>query len=173
MGHYDDEVNERNAETVDARHHTGRVLTGLVFGTLIGVGAGLLLAPASGQNTRHKLRDQALGARDQAVQAVEGVRAKAEEMQSAGREMLEENKRRLVRTAEAVRQSAQEAWTSQDQNDDTHRAPSDPGQVMLSHGNSVPSALGHATAEPANLGPARNGQSIRLSIGGPVGGSSA
>jgi gas vesicle protein len=173
MGHHHDEKVEMNDETTEAYHQAGSSLMGLLVGAAIGVGAGLLLAPASGQNTRQKLRDQALGARDQALQAVEGVRAKAEEVQTAGREMLEENKRRIVRTAEAARQSAQEAWTSQGENGDAHRAQSDSGQVMLSHGNSVPSALGHASAEPANSGPARNGQSVQLSIGGPTGGSNA
>ena len=110
MGHRHDI--EDDEEYVEEQGHSGGFLTGVLLGGLLGVGAGLLLAPAAGQDTRHKLRDRALSARDQARQAAEDARLKADDLQNSGREMLEENKRRIVRTAEAVKQSAQEAWKS-------------------------------------------------------------
>jgi len=106
--HDDDELLEE-----DEHDHGGGFVTGALLGGLVGVGVGLLLAPASGLDTRHRLRDKAVAARDEAMHKAEEARAKAEDLQASGREMLEENKRRIVRTAEAVKQSAQEAWTGE------------------------------------------------------------
>jgi len=123
MGHHHDDDDDA-MEYEDEHEHSGGFLTGVLLGALIGVGAGLLMAPAAGQDTRHKIRDRAMAARDQAMQAAEDAKAKATDLaedakakaadlQNSGREMIEENKRRLARTAEAVKQSAQEAWTSE------------------------------------------------------------
>ena len=111
MGHH----HEDDDEFEDDHDHPRGFLSGVLLGGFVGVAVGLLLAPAAGQVTRQKLRDRAVSARDQALEAAEGarhqalqaaeeVRAKAEDIQNTGREMLEENKRRIVRTAEAVRQ---------------------------------------------------------------------
>ena len=121
MGHHHDDSGFEDEHEND-RSRGGGFIGGVLLGGLVGVAAGLLLAPAAGQDTRRKLRDGAVSARDQAVeaaeearamavQAVDETRAKAEDIQHSGREMLEENKRRIVRTAEAVKQSVQEAWT--------------------------------------------------------------
>jgi gas vesicle protein len=84
--------------------------TGLVVGGLAGVIVGLLLAPASGNETRQRLQDQAFSVRDDAMQAVEQARAKAEALQGSGRELIEDNKRRITRTVEAARDGAVAAW---------------------------------------------------------------
>lgn len=84
--------------------------TGLVVGGLAGVIVGMLLAPAAGNETRQRLQDQALSVRDEAMQAVEQARAKAESLQGSGREIIEDNKRRITRTVEAARDGAVAAW---------------------------------------------------------------
>lgn len=84
--------------------------TGLVVGGLAGVIVGLLLAPATGNETRRRLQAQAFSVRDDALQAVEQARAKAEALQGTGRELIDDNKRRITRTVEAVRDSAVAAW---------------------------------------------------------------
>ena len=84
--------------------------TGVVIGGLAGVIVGLLLAPASGDDTRQRLQDQAFSVRDDAMQAVEQARSKAEALQGSGRELFEDNKRRIARTVEAARDGAVTAW---------------------------------------------------------------
>jgi gas vesicle protein len=84
--------------------------TGLIVGGLAGVIVGMLLAPASGDETRQRMQAQALAVRDDARQAVEQARVKAESLQNSGRELLEDNKQRITRTVEAARDSAVVAW---------------------------------------------------------------
>lgn len=88
--------------------------TGLVVGGLAGVIVGLLLAPSAGNETRQRLQDQASSVRDDARQAVEQARAKAEALQSSGRELIEDNKKRITRTVEAARDGAVAAWQAAD-----------------------------------------------------------
>ena len=121
MSHHHDD--DDDAEFEDEHEHSGGFLTGVLLGGLLGVGVGLLLAPAAGHDTRKKIRDQATFARDQALQAAEDARAKAEDIQNTGRELLEENKRRIVRTAEAVKHSAQAAWASEPAGDQPNPEP--------------------------------------------------
>ena len=113
MGHHHDEDDDYEEEHEHSHSHGGGFVSGALLGGLVGVAVGLLLAPAAGQDTRRKIRDSALSARDQALGAAEEARAKAEDLQNTGRELFEDNKRRIVRTAEAVKQSAQEAWTAE------------------------------------------------------------
>jgi gas vesicle protein len=84
--------------------------TGLVVGGLAGVIVGMLLAPAAGNETRQRLQDQAVSVREDAMQAVEQARARAEALQGSGRELIEDNKRRIMRTVEAARDGAVAAW---------------------------------------------------------------
>jgi gas vesicle protein len=174
MGHHHEDDDELEDEHEHDRPRG--FVSGVLLGGVVGVAAGLLLAPAAGQVTRQKLReraksarDQAMeaaeGARDQALQAAEDVRAKAEDIQNTGRELLEENKRRIVRTAEAVKQSAQEAWTSEDK----HGEPNT-GQPNASQGGSTYNLMGQAGSAQSNPGTPRSGEAPRTSHG-PTGGS--
>jgi gas vesicle protein len=135
--------------------------SGVFWGGLVGVAVGLLLAPAAGQATRHKLRAQAVSARDQALEAVEDVRAQAEDIQKTGREMLEENKRRIVRTAEAVKYSAQEAWANEDEQGEPQSGPTDAEQAMPSQDSSMYNLMEQIGAGQTNPGPARNDAAAR------------
>jgi gas vesicle protein len=90
------------------------MMTGLVVGGLAGVIVGLLLAPSAGNETRQRLQDQASSVRADARQAVEQARARAEALQSSGRELIEDNKRRITRTVEAARDGAVAAWQAAD-----------------------------------------------------------
>jgi len=159
MGHHHDHADDENEEEYEEEHsHGGGFLSGALLGVLLGLGVGLLMAPAAGRDTRHKLADRAASARDQAMQAAEDTRAKAvqvaeearakaKDLQHTGREMLEENKRRIERTAEAVKQSAQEAWTSSDNGEHV-----DPTPVAPAQANSMYNLMGQA-GKPAAGGP--------------------
>ena len=107
----DDDDNDEDDHEEQAGGGAGTFLMGLLFGGLIGLGAALLLAPASGEDTRQMLRQRATEVRDEALDRAEQARAKARELEANSREMLEAQTRRMARTAEAVRQSAVEAWS--------------------------------------------------------------
>jgi gas vesicle protein len=88
--------------------------TGVVIGGLAGVIVGILMAPSSGNETRQRMQDQASLARDDAMQAVEQARAKAQAWKGSGLELIEDNKRRIMRTVEAARDGAVTAWQATD-----------------------------------------------------------
>jgi gas vesicle protein len=83
---------------------------GLLFGSLIGASAGLLLAPYSGESLRAMLRDRGEALREKALTTADEARHKAEELQVRGKSALAENVDRVTRTAEAVKRTAQETW---------------------------------------------------------------
>jgi len=158
MGHHHDHDDDDDFEYEEEHSHGGGFLTGALLGALLGVGVGLLMAPAAGRDTRHKLADRAAAARDQAMQAAEDTRAKAlqvaedarakaKDIQNTGREMLEENKRRIERTAEAVKQSAQEAWTSPDNGEHVDPTPVAPQQATSTY--NLMGQAGTSTSKPA------------------------
>ena len=91
-------------------HETVSFMKGMLWGAAIGAGVALLLAPASGDETRERLMERTNEWRDQAVQTAETARAKAEALQERGRELVNENATRLTRTAEAVKRTAEETW---------------------------------------------------------------
>ncbi|HQW06847.1 MAG TPA: YtxH domain-containing protein [Flavobacteriales bacterium] len=82
-------------------------LFGLLAGAAIGATVGLLLAPASGKETRKNIKRRAKRAQKDLVDLVEKVRGNAEAaaadaMEDAGKEVSSKAKR----AADAVRQSA-------------------------------------------------------------------
>jgi gas vesicle protein len=89
-------------------------MSGLFYGALIGTAVALLMAPRSGVETRHMLRDRSLRLREQVEQTAQEALAKAEELQHTSLEYIEDARDRLERTAEAVVKSAQEAWQEDD-----------------------------------------------------------
>jgi len=135
--HHDDDEDEDEEYEDESHGQTGGFLMGLVFGGLIGLGAALLLAPASGEDTRQMLRQRAMEARDEARDKAEQARAKAKELENSSREMLEAQKQRVARTAEAVRQSAQQAWNAEGDN----------GQKAAGQGTQTPAQASTGQAE--------------------------
>jgi gas vesicle protein len=101
-------------------------MKGMLWGAAIGAGVALLLAPASGDETRERLMERTNEWRDQAMQTAETARAKAEALQERGREMVNENATRLTRTAEAVKKTAEETW---------NQPVDEPAEKMPANGN--------------------------------------
>lgn len=98
-------------------NHPGSFLAGLLLGGLAGAGAMLLLAPQSGEKTRAQIQLKSMELRDQTAEAVEDavaqtrvkarqitadVRAKAEELQHRGQDVLNEQKARVSAIVEAA-----------------------------------------------------------------------
>lgn len=86
-------------------------LAGVVVGTLVGIGIGMLLAPRTGGETRQRLlrRADEMGDRLRAgTEDLPGrVRARADEIVRRGRSMMDEQTRRLREAFERERESAQ------------------------------------------------------------------
>jgi gas vesicle protein len=85
-------------------------ISGMVWGGLIGAAIGLLVAPRSGEETMALLRERsdefqlqaqetAENLRMKATETAEQAKARASELQQRGRELIDENRERIVRTA--------------------------------------------------------------------------
>lgn len=60
----------------------GGFTAGLMFGALVGVAAGLLLAPKSGSETRAALWEQTQGARDRIPETLDALQERIEDLQA-------------------------------------------------------------------------------------------
>lgn len=69
---------------------SSNVVLGTLIGTAIGFGAGLLLAPASGKETRHLLGDKANEAKDAINDAAEKTVASLKEVRQSAEEALKD-----------------------------------------------------------------------------------
>ncbi len=70
-------------------------LVGLIIGGLMGAVAGLLLAPAPGEQARTDLREKSIELKERVVELSEEARKKAEELQAEGRSLVKEQKARV------------------------------------------------------------------------------
>ena len=75
-----------------------KVLFGLLVGFGLGIAAGLLLAPQSGEDTRNLLGEQGITLRDRTGGLSEGLRARATEALSQGRELYQRTRTELTDT---------------------------------------------------------------------------
>lgn len=88
-----EEVSEK--EDVMARDNGDGFWAGLVLGAFVGAAAAFLFAPAPGEETRERLREQGIVLRERAEVFSEEARRRAEEISQRGRELLEERVARL------------------------------------------------------------------------------
>ena len=68
---------------------------GLLIGFGLGVAAGLLLAPQSGEDTRAQLSEQGIMLRDRSLGVSNDLRARANDAVAQGREMYQRTKDEL------------------------------------------------------------------------------
>src|SRR5512135_713591 len=90
-------------------NYLGTFLAGLVLGSLVGAAVAMLMAPASGSETRRQIREKGLELRAQAEQQMEEARKQADEMQERGRVVLEEQKARLNQAIEDAKRGTQQS----------------------------------------------------------------
>ncbi len=90
-------------------NYLGTFLAGLVLGSLVGAAVAMLMAPASGSDTRRQIREKSVELRAQAEQQMEDARKRAEEMQERSRVVLEEQKARLNQAIEDAKRGAKQA----------------------------------------------------------------
>ncbi len=72
-----------------SRGGIGKVVTGLVVGSVVGATVGLLMAPASGEETRRKIKGEVKGVQMKAKDAFEQVEDRGHEMISDARDNVE------------------------------------------------------------------------------------
>ena len=75
-----------------------KFLFGLLLGFALGVAAGLLLAPQSGEDTRALLGEQGITLRDRTGNLGENLRNRATEALSQGRELYQRTRSELTDT---------------------------------------------------------------------------
>ena len=72
-----------------------KFLIGLLLGFGLGVAAGLLMAPQSGEDTRAQLGEQGIMLRDRSADVSSELRERANEALSQGREIYQRTKNEL------------------------------------------------------------------------------
>ena len=92
-------------------NYLGTFLAGLVLGGLVGAAMAMLLAPASGPDTRRQIKEKSLELKSQAEQQVEEARKRAEELQERSRVVLEEQKAKLNQAIDDAKRSAGQGKT--------------------------------------------------------------
>ena len=95
MDNYDSRVN-----------YLGTFMAGLVLGGLVGAAVAMLMAPASGEETRRQIKEKGLELRKEAEQQIEEARKRAEELQERSRVVLEEQKTRLNQAIDDSKRAA-------------------------------------------------------------------
>ena len=58
----------------------GKVITGMLVGSVVGATVGWLTAPASGEETRRRLKSSMIGMRDEARRGIENIESQAREL---------------------------------------------------------------------------------------------
>ena len=70
----------RKAHKTDPTRSAGKVLTGLLLGSVVGATVGWLSAPASGEETRRRIRGEVMGVRERAKSAARNVESTVREL---------------------------------------------------------------------------------------------
>jgi gas vesicle protein len=62
------------------KRDAGKVITGMLLGSLFGATVGLLMAPTSGEETRRKITERAVGVQEKMKTAAGNVESRAREL---------------------------------------------------------------------------------------------
>ena len=81
-----------------------KVVIGFLLGFALGVAAGLILAPQSGEATRAQLSEQGIILRDRSSGLADEIRARATNALSQGRDMYAQTKNELTETYTKAKQ---------------------------------------------------------------------
>jgi gas vesicle protein len=94
----------------------GSLLSGLLFGGLIGAGAALLATPRSGLENRNMIRDKSIELRNQAEQTVQDTRQRAEQLVQDTRQKVGDVAQRSMDQASDARNQGQSFFGQQKTN---------------------------------------------------------
>jgi gas vesicle protein len=74
------ETMRRKSHKNQNKRDVGKVITGMLLGSVFGATVGLLMAPTSGEETRRKIKDEAMGVREKVKTAAGNVESRAREL---------------------------------------------------------------------------------------------
>ena len=83
------------------RNDVGKILVAFFIGGVAGVLAGLLLAPSSGSETRQKIKDATITAKDKAWEKIEEAKSEASSLLGKGKEKMGDVKTQIQAAVEA------------------------------------------------------------------------
>lgn len=84
---------ENISDAIRGRRHYGAPIGGFLVGMGIGVGLGMLFAPASGEETRSNIVEQATSFKDRVAEKAQNIRDRASEQASQFREQVRDTVR--------------------------------------------------------------------------------
>jgi gas vesicle protein len=70
----------RNRRKKQNKRDAGKIITGLLLGSLFGATVGLLMAPGSGEETRRRISEGAVGVQEKMKTAAGNVESRAREL---------------------------------------------------------------------------------------------
>ena len=70
----------RKSHKNQVKRDAGKVITGMLLGSVFGAAVGLLMAPASGEETRRKIEGKAMGVQEKMKTAAGNVESRAREL---------------------------------------------------------------------------------------------
>jgi len=82
-------------------NYVGKILVAFFIGGVAGALAGLLLAPSSGTETRQKIKDATLTAKDKAFEKIEEAKSEASSMLDKGKGKVGDVKTQIQAAVEA------------------------------------------------------------------------
>ena len=91
-----------------------------LFGSAIGAGLAMLLAPKTGTETQAQLRDRVKGLRDQYGDVVEQGRIRATELIQSGKDLIEQGQTKVNATMDRINTTSTGGQTA-DQTDQSSR----------------------------------------------------
>ena len=83
----------------------GGILLAFLAGSVVGAAVGFLLAPSSGADTRRKIKDTSLEAKDKALEKVGSVKSEATELVERGKEKVAGVKAQIQSAVEAGKEA--------------------------------------------------------------------
>jgi gas vesicle protein len=119
----------------------GSFVMGLLTGTVLGAGLGMLFAPKSGSELRGQLSEQASNLANQAQDQYRRVSEAAGDMADRGREMYDKARDAVSRGSEEAQRYVREATTSP-----ASPAPTGAGASSSSFGSRGPSSSGGSSS---------------------------
>jgi gas vesicle protein len=92
----------RRRERKNHKNNTGKVVTGLLIGSVVGATIGWLTAPASGEEMRRRIKGEVKGVREKAKTARGNVESKARKLAKEVNENVKQVKKPVNRRKKAA-----------------------------------------------------------------------
>ncbi|MGB9596534.1 MAG: YtxH domain-containing protein [Candidatus Poribacteria bacterium] len=90
---------------MEEKSEIGKIILAFVIGGVVGALTGILLAPASGAETRKKIKDASLTAKEKALEKIEDAKDGASNIFARGKEKVNELKSSVAAAVEAGKEA--------------------------------------------------------------------